>query len=315
MRIGFIFSLPRAGSTYVQRVLSGAPDVSTTPETWFLTSLLGTRYGSAPMADFAYDHVRRALDDLLQRFPGAELGWRNAIRSAAETFFASIGDGGELFLEKTPRNAAFSAKIIEIFPDSPSLILWRNPLGVIASINETWGRGHWKAYFYYYDLYYGLLSLLDTARSNENNPNVMQIRYESLVSNPTVLWPGIFAHFNLDTAMDAVSRPPMLIGAMGDPTGQFIYSGTQSVSVDKWMYSFGGIRSWWARRYLDKIGKENLAYMGYDIDVLKRAIGSGGIWKVSDFVFIPLAPLYHALQPKVWSGLVRRLKGQAFSRR
>lgn len=317
MKLGFIFSLPRAGSTYTQRVLSAATGVRTTSEPWLMPALLGIRYGTAPHADFAYDHVRKGLDGMLKSLPDPEGAWRHAVRAMAEDIYGNFAGPDELFIDKTPRNAVFAKEIIQTFPEARCLFLWRNPLSVANSINETWGGGHWKTYFYEYDLYAGLESLVATWQAAKANPNIKAIRYEDLVRSPDTHWPEVFAHFGLEYRAEYVARPPKIAVAMGDQSGQAKYSETSSASVDSWEKGFDTeLRKRWARKYLRHIGAERLAVMGYELDeLLARLEAAPSRFRASDLPRILLSPAYHRLDTYIlrdnWLGRHSR----RFSRR
>lgn len=316
MRTGFIFSLPRAGSTYTQRVLSASPDIVTTPETWLFPALFGIRYGDAPLADFAYDHVRIGLEDVIGLLENGEQAWNEAIRTSAETFFSNFLEPNQLFLEKTPRNAVFAKDIISTFSDSPVLFLWRNPLAVVASINRTWGSGRWKAYFYHYDLFAGLISMISAARSYKDNQRVMCVRYEDLVAKPDEIWPLIFSHFGASYDPEYISSPPKMVSRMGDQTGQTKYRGTETLSSDLWKSAFGGpVRRNWIARYLERIGDENLSFMGYDREIILQDLDRGGDQHWSDLGFIGLSPLYHLIEPFSFFGKRHRFGIKSFARR
>jgi Sulfotransferase family len=311
-RLGFIFSLPRAGSTYVQRVLSSAERVRTIPEPWLMPALFGILGGPAPLAEFGYDHVRIGLNDTLARLPDGEEVWRASIADMTRRLYGAFADEGALFLDKTPRNAVFCQDIIEAFPDARFLFLWRNPLGVVSSINQTWGGGHWKAYFYEYDLYKGLRSLVDGYRAYADDPRVAACRYEDLVGDPAAHWPGVFAHFGVPYNQQGVETPPKILGSMGDQSGQAAYSRTSDASTEAWKHGFGNaLRRRWARRYLDGIGTDALQLMGYDRAELDAGIAEpGGSWKMSDYARLPLSPAYHLIEPYVLR--TKRLRSQGF---
>ena len=303
MKTGFIFSLPRSGSTYTQRVLSLAPGVSTTAEPWLLPALFGIRAGEAPVAAFAYDHVRAALEELLPEIAEGETVWRRAIAGFAhEIYQAAAEPGAELFIDKTPRNHVFAREIMEAFPESPCLFLWRNPLAVVASINATWGGGRWKAYFYKYDLFDGLFALIDAWQATRGRSNVMAMRYEDLVAEPEVHWPRVFDHFGQQFDVSYLQNIPDIKGVMGDKTGVARYKNSSTASLDSWSSSFGSpVRQWWAKRYLEKIGEERLELMGYDYQELIEKLhrGSGpATW--SDLFLMPAGHIYHFVEPALW---------------
>lgn len=294
-RIGFILSLPRSGSTYVQRVLSGSPDVATVPEPWLLPALFGIRSGDSPLAEFGYDHMRAGLSDLLGRSAIGNVLWDRALAGMAREVYGFFTETGQIFIDKTPRNAAFAPDIMRAFPQAPILIVWRNPLAIVASINRTWGRGRWKACFYHYDLYLGLQTLLRTARAHAADPRVRCVRYEDLITRPEAHWPAIFSHFGALHTPASVAAPPPLPGVMGDARQPISIS--QTAGRD-WETAFGNpLRRGWARRYLDRIGPDDLTFMGYDRNALMDALRRDGDSHWTDIARIGLAPLYHWLEP------------------
>ena len=302
MKTGFIFSLPRAGSTYVQRVLSGSDAVATTSEPWLLPALMGIRYGRQPYAEWGYDHARIGLDDILGNLEHPEEAWQDAMRAACETLFSHFARPDQIFIDKTPRSAEFASKIVNTFPNGRFLFLWRNPLSVVKSINSTWGNGHWKAYFYEYDLVKGLSALIETYSDFKDDPRIMAIRYEDLVAKPEIHWPRVFEHFGVDYEVGLVARPPKLVSRMGDITGQEKFTGTSSSSIDDWPTSFGSsIRRRWARRYLEGLGEESLNRMGYNMsELLDRLQRAPRKWDPTDYFYITLSAVYHRVHPHVW---------------
>lgn len=311
-RLGFIFSLPRAGSTYVQRVLSSADGVITIPEPWLMPALFGILDGPAPLAEFGYDHVRIGLNDTLSRLSNGKAIWRKSIAEMTRSFYGAFANENELFIDKTPRNAVFCEEIMEAFPDAQILFLWRNPLAVVSSINQTWGGGHWKTYFYEYDLYKGLPSMVNAYSKHADDPRVAACRYEDLVGDPGTYWPKIFSHFNVPFNEDGVKVPPKMLSTMGDQSGQVTYSQTSVSSTELWKHGFGNnLRRRWALRYLEMIGTEELQIMGYDRAELEAGISQAkGNWKLSDYALIPLSPAYHLFEPYVFR--TKRLRSQGF---
>lgn len=316
MRTGFIFSLPRAGSTYTQRVLATSPSIATTPETWLFPALYGIRMGDQPLADFGYDHVRKGLGDILDRLDDGEQAWRSLVRTATNDLFSKFSEPDQLFLEKTPRNAFFCKEIIETFPESPVVFLWRNPLSVVASINRTWGRDKWKAYFYHYDLFVGLKSMIDAARHFSENSRVMIVRYEDLVARPEENWPKLFEHFGASYDPQYIVNPRKLISRMGDRTGQSKYTGTESGSLELWRTGFGGYwRKKWVNEYLEWVGTEDLSFMGYNKDELISGLERKGDHHWTDALYVGASPIYHKIEPYAFKSKSGRFGRRKFARR
>ena len=268
------------------------------------------------MADFGYDHIRIGLGDVLSGLTDGERAWRETVRAAAETLFGKFAEPGQLFLEKTPRNALFCREIIDTFEDAPVMFLWRNPLSVIASINRTWGEGRWKAYFYHYDLFAGLMAMIEAARDLESQPNIILVKYEDLVTRPNETWPTVFAHFGANYDEKYVASPPRLYSRMGDQTGQNKYDSTATQSIDLWKTAFGGtLRQSWAKNYLSQIGQDNLTFMGYNMAELLEGIDRNGDWHWSDPLYQGFAPLYHLVEPYALKSKGRRSGKYRFARR
>ena len=60
---------------------------------------------------------------------------------------------------------------------------------------------------------------------------------------------------------------------MGDPYGTKLYTTLDERALDKWKLRINNpIRKAWSRRYLQWIGEERLAVMGYDLDDLIRQV-------------------------------------------
>lgn len=308
MKLGFIFSLPRAGSTYTQRVLSASDQVATTSEPWLLPPLMSIRHGDQPYAQWGYDHARIGIEDMLSKLDDPEAAWRGAVRAASEAVFSRFATPGQTYIDKTPRNAEFAREIMATFPDARFLFLWRNPLSVVKSINQTWGDGHWKAYFYEYDLRKGLNSLVEAYRQSAGDNRVLAVRYEDLVAAPELHWPRIFDHFGVDYDPQFAKSPPKLIGRMGDVTGQEKFAGTSATSVDDWPSAFGSVlRRRWARRYLEELGQERLGIMGYDKTALLGQLKTAPRhFDWTDYLYLPLTPLYHRISPYVWRQALRQ---------
>jgi hypothetical protein len=61
-----------------------------------------------------------------------------------------------------------------------------------------------------------------------------------------------------------------LQGNMGDPTGVHRYQELSTEPIEKWKQTLGTTwRKRWCRSYLDWIGADRLATMGYDLDALR----------------------------------------------
>lgn len=270
----FVLSLPRSGSTLLQRVIAQSPHVRTVPEPWVLLPLLQLVRSDDAYAAFGYAQLRRALADL----PIGATAYHGAVREAALHLYGALraasgsdgdGDGDDRvrFLDKTPRYAAYAEELLRTFPESRVVVLWRNPLAVIASIMTTWNEGRWNLYNYRVDLYDGLRALVDVQRRHPER--IHAVRYEDLVTDPTRTVAGVFRHLDLPFDEEFVTRgvASRLPGRMGDKTGQFALSSMSAVRLTGYEHGLcNPLRRGWARAYLDWLGDDALTTMGYTRD-------------------------------------------------
>lgn len=268
----FLLSLPRSGSTLVQRVLASHEEVETVSEPWLLLPLLRARDPGGTYADYEHREATRALSEFLDHFPDGEARWREEIRRLALRLYRGLaGEDTAYFLDKTPRYHLFADQLPDIFPDGEFVFLWRNPLAVASSMIRTWGDGHWRLYRSRLDLYRGLEGLVSAHRQWEER--VVSARYEDLVRGEG--WEELFGALGLtfDASYLENFTDVELGGGMGDRTEFEGEEGLRTIPLEKWKSTFNNpVRKTWARRYLRWIGPGRLARMGYDLDELLQEI-------------------------------------------
>ncbi|MEO8425324.1 MAG: sulfotransferase [Actinomycetota bacterium] len=285
----FLLSLPRSGSTLVQRVLAAHPDIATAAEPWVLLPHTYATRATGVYAEYGHALAARAINEFVAALPGGEETYRDELRAFTLRLYEhAAGGAGVYFLDKTPRYHFIADELFDLFPDGKFVFLWRNPLSVVASTVETWGRGKWKIGRWRIDLFDGLANLV--ASHERHAGTSLSMRYEDLVSDPHTYWPVLFDHLEIPfdpailTSFPAVRVP----GRFGDPTGVDAYDALTTRSVDKWRATLANpFRKRWSRNYLGWIGAERLAMMGYDLDELMAELDAvrGGTQRLgSDLV-------------------------------
>lgn len=264
----FILSLPRSGSTLLQRLVATHPSVATASEPWVLLPLfLGFRDGPVYTA-YRQRYQARAFREFLSLLPDGEEAHRTAARRFAETLYDRVCGSEEThFLDKTPRYHLIAEDLLHTFPEGRFIVLWRNPLAVAASCIETWGHGRWHLHPYRVDLYHGLANLIELRRRHRER--LLLLRYEDLVIHPERHLEAIFEHCGLSPLPDAVERYRQvhLEGAMGDKKGSRAYAEISPASRDRWPATLASpLRRRWARGYLRWLGGDRLGEMGYDVN-------------------------------------------------
>lgn len=271
----FLLSLPRSGSTLVQRVLASSPEIATAPEPWFLLPQVYALRERGVEAEYVQVSSARAIREFANRLPNGLADYRAIVRDMALRLYdlAAGQDDARYFLDKTPRYHFIIDDLFELFPEAKFVFLWRNPLAVAASIVETWANGRWAVQRWHADLFAGMANLTDGFRAHEDT--ALGVRFEDLVGDPPTAWPRLFAHLDLsfDPALLTEFSELRLGGRMGDPTGVERYRELSAEPLAKWRGTLRSpVRKRWARDYLQWIGAERLALMGFDLDELLREL-------------------------------------------
>jgi hypothetical protein len=271
----FLLSLPRSGSTLVQRVLATHSEVATAPEPWVALPQLYATLGRGVYAEYGYGPSTRAIGEFAESLPGGRAAYDAEVREFLLRVYGLAGGDAAYFVDKTPRYHLVAGELLSLVPDAKTVVLWRNPLAVVASIVETWAGGRWTFGRWSIDLHQGLDHLVTAAR--EHASRVHTVRFEDLVEHPDSAWPDMFAYLDLtyDPAVLTAFSETRLEARMGDPSGSRAYDRLSTEPLAKWKRTFSnGYRKSWGRRYLEWIGRERLAAMGYDLADLQDELAA-----------------------------------------
>ena len=307
----FLFSLPRSGSTLLQRLLGAHHRVATTAEPWLLLPFFYARRRDGLYAEYNHHAATRAYRDFAETLPRGEEDYEAALHDFALTLYRqAAGETATHFLDKTPRYHLICKHIMRAFPEAKFIFLWRNPLAVMASMIETWGQGKWNLYGYKVDLFKGLERLTDAYRDTQRD--VYSLRYEDLVRAPTEETEKLFDYLRISADASVVNAFDHVDfeGQMGDQTGTQRYQCVSNASLHKWKTTFHNpLRQWWAARYLRWVGPERLRTMGYQLDDLLGSLdGVETRWEkaFSDLVRMGAGVLYPWVEPNMFRHKWRR---------
>jgi hypothetical protein len=304
----FLLSLPRSGSTLLQRLLAAHPQIAACGEPWLaLPALYSLRESGV---DSEYDHrtAARGIRSFCSHcLPGGEREYREALRDHLNRLYTSAAHGHRYFLDKTPRYHLIADELLDLFPNAHFLFLWRNPLAIAASLLESWNQGRWNLDVHAIDLYAGTTRLIGASMRTELNATA--IRYEDLVTSPELELRRLLIWLGLDLPTSIVDRyaSAPLAGVVGDTRGTRRYRTISTEPLDKWKNTLTNpLRKAWANRYLDWLGEERLAHQGYDLHELKAELAT-----------VPTSPDHLAgdLARNLYAAFCRTLAAAATSRR
>lgn len=274
-RVVFVTSLPRSGSTLLQKMLSVSPDVASSAEPWIMLPFWGMRQPGAGRSVYFHHTAANAINDFVGNITDGEAAWARAVGNFARPLYEAAAAGKPVFLDKTPRYYLLLPLLRRALPEAPVVVLLRNPLAVLASICETFNRGRFIWFEYWLDWIEGHRCLARAVREGGSTQTV--VHYEDVVTAPSEVLPALCDHIGIRYSDDMVSayRSSELKGRMGDPTGVHRYTSVSSASVDKWQEFFdSAYRRRVAERMLSLIDPDDLVTLGYPLGSLLQALNA-----------------------------------------
>jgi len=274
MRPIFIVSLPRSGSTLLQRVLSTSSDIATTPEPWVALPIAYMMKNSGESSEYGKKWEKMAFDDFFD-FKTAKVFYRSAEIFLSSLYESKCENNERYFLDKTPRYYMILDELKAIFPEAKFIILTRNPLEVIASSIDTWGKkGCWNIHALKLDLTQGIKRV--TRFLCENN-DVLHMSYQELTSDLFGQISKIENYLGIELDNNAINNigEVKIGGALGDPTGVKEYAKIQAKPKDYYVNSLNGVlRKAWIKRYLNTLSIDELGTFGIHKQEILRLLES-----------------------------------------
>lgn len=258
--------MPRSGSTLLQRLIGAHSLIATVSEPWILLPLMHTLKKEGVWAEYDHQAAVSAIEDVYTFGLGGRDEYLRQIRSFALGIYEELAGGKPYFLDKTPRYHLIAKEIVDTFPEAKFIFLWRNPLGIAASMMNTWAAGRWSIYRHDIDFHIGLPNLISTYR--EVAGQALAVKYEDMLMDPEATLAGIFRYLDLAVEDDIIAgfTNTELRGRMGDHYGTVIYNQISREPLEKWTGAFASpLRKAWARMYLKWLGAERLSLMGYSL--------------------------------------------------
>jgi hypothetical protein len=301
----FIFSLPRSGSTLLQRILQKHQQISTTSEPWLLIPIAYSLKQVGIFSEYNHSALNIACDDICTSLNGGREEYLKILADGYRRIYAKLANGATYFLDKTPRYSLILNEIQTMFPDAKSIILWRNPLAVSASIMSTWSNGKWILPRFYVDLYDGFENLYNYSQQNNFSYSLM---FEDLINSPEDYIADICSYLRIPYSDDLVSgiSASQVGGPLGDKTGVIKYNTISSEPNKKWLKMFSNpLRRKWAIEFVSN-RRQMLDTIGYNTgDILcKLRKSASSKYLFSDVIHMP----YENIRFSVREYVLRRLK-------
>ena len=293
----FLFSLPRSGSTLLQRILASHSKICTRSEPWLLLPYFYTLKKSGIYTEYSHKICFNAIQDFIAQLPKQSTDYYQELAKFATSLYRKCMKSYEIyFLEKTPRYYLIIPQIARAFPDSKFIFLFRNPLQILSSMIETWSDKRLRLEEVYLDLFEGPKLLAEGYEFIKDKS--ISLNYEELLADPNKKIKDILTYLDLKYEKSIIDNfhELKLIGRMGDSTGIDQYKSINQQPLEK-VHSILNTkyRKKFSYQYLSHIGDDTLKIMGYDYSDLLlqiKNIKHKKLWMMKDRVDILVTSLY-----------------------
>ncbi len=273
----FLISLPRSGSTMLQKALNNHPQIKTTSEPWMLLPLL---YGD-PISNFSINKkcvfngksASHAIKHSLLELYDSEILLKSSLIRVYKDLYNTDQNITKYFLDKTPRYYLIIDEIKKYFPHSKIVILLRNPLDILNSILSTWVKNnHHFLAFYKIDLFQGLDCLIE--QINVESKSVYFIRYEQLINNPENEIKALTDFLHIEFNKNMLDLSNKTIWKLGDQKNINIKNSIDNLNKHSWL-NYLSTKNWKImKNYLEYIGEDKFNKLGYDFEAAMDSLDS-----------------------------------------
>ena len=288
----FLISQPRAGSTLLQRMLGSHPEIHTVSEPWLMLHPLYAMRHEGYETEYNAHAAWGAMQAFLQSFPEGEKEFIEGIRRMYSHLYTKALEtsGKRYFLDKTPRYYFVIPELYRVFPKAHYIILFRNPLAVLASVLSTWIRDLFSLYGSKYDLVQAPRLLLE-GKEVVGKQGVV-VHYEHLVKDPEDQMQRICGKLEIDFMPEMIEygRRNNPHWHFGDQKEVYQHSRPVSQNAEKWVRAIDDPQTWrLARDYLRLLGRETVAQMGYSYEQLWNILGEHRPSRIRLWFTVPMA--------------------------
>jgi hypothetical protein len=214
----FIVSQPRAGSTYLQNLLSNNKEVNTCSEPWILLNFANQIKPELVETKFENDLGNQAFHLYKKKYKNFDFEQKQ--KEYLLSLYSPMIEGFNFVVDKTPRYWEIIDEIALLFPKSKIIVLKRNPLDVIKSMVHTWDLNTIeKLSVFKRDILLAPRKLQEFCVSQKNNLNVLEVSYESLINKTNNEGEKIYNWLGVAYNKDVldISKNTKYKGVFGDP--------------------------------------------------------------------------------------------------
>ena len=266
MKIVYLLSLPRSGSTLLQRLLMAHPSIGSCGEPWLALPIAQMFEAGNAFSTYGHSSLVRSGQHLMDQLPGG----RRDLLSAAGIYLREVYsklscEDAEYFLDKTPRYYKIIADLRAMMPEAKFIVLRREPVAVYASIlNYIDGQMQllptWEQ-----DVVEGIPKIGEGLELLSENCHLVD--YEKVVVDPEAVVAGVLDYLGLEFSEGLLNSLARTQVERGDQTGMKKYSTVSSASLDGWKQTVNSsVKQRIASKWLGRISSADFERYGYNKD-------------------------------------------------
>lgn len=283
VRMLFVISSPRSGSTMLERMLESHSQIAGGPEPHLLTPL--AHLGVWDKVDKApYDHVLAAESQKLfiEQLPGKDQDYWDACRAYCDVLYGRYLDsqGGTVCLDKTPAYALVLPFITKVFPDAKYVVLTRHPLATFSSYANSFFDGDYRTAQQFNPLLNRYVPAIAAFLRQQDVP-ALHVRYEDLVADPESWMERISSYVGVPYEPATVNYGEHAGGeraGLGDPIGVQQHKRPSTASLHKWVDELKADDE--KRKMMEgviaSLDPADLDTLGYPLDTLWQPLHEAG---------------------------------------
>lgn len=313
----FLISQPRAGSTMLQRILGGHPDIHTVSEPWLMLHPFYALRAEGYITEYNEQPARVAVEGFLRLLPGGRDDYVESLRRAYTYLYQqALAQSGKLyFLDKTPRYYFVIDELYETFPEAHYIILLRNPLAVLCSTLNKWIKKDSKErWFRLYERRHDLIRAPGLLLGGIGllGKRCIVIHYEDFVKDPGGRLQQICEILGIPFTLEIIEYGLQDLPLWRHGDQGYVYQHTRPVSLaaDKWIQQLEDPQVWrLAHDYLQLLGVETVEQMGYAYRELRQVLQAHRPSRNDLRLTFPLANLFKkpVKERRKWEWYVLRL--------
>jgi hypothetical protein len=271
----FLISQPRSGSTLLQLMLSGSPEIATTSEPWIALHPIFALHDGAIDPQYGANLAKEALLEFLKQSGVGIEFYKEQISSLLRSLYnqAIRHQGKKYFLDKTPRYYTIIDDLHELFPEAKFIILFRNPLAILSSILKTWVIDDYSLLVNNFDdLMIAPHKLVKF--SNKHQKKCIKVQYEDLVVDPETIMKEICLFLGIQYSENMIEYGGRINAEWKFGDQVVIKNSTRPniEAVDKWKDGFKQPQDkLLAFSYIESLGEQSIRDMGYDYNELESS--------------------------------------------